>query len=83
MASLSDSFWLSTRVANSLHLQFLNTPGVLGRVFYLYLDFPRRHGGRLPKQASLTAYSNGGDSHDDYTLPIAACATGKCNEVRE
>ena len=36
MASLSDSFCLSTRVAHSLHLQFLNTPGVLCRVSNFY-----------------------------------------------
>ena len=35
MASLSDSYRLSTRVANSLHMQCLNTLRVLCRVFFL------------------------------------------------
>ena len=78
MASLSDLFRLSTRVANSLHMQFLNTPGVLCRVFLFVSRLPTSPRWTSP-QAKLryAAYSNGGDSNNDYTLAIAACATGK------
>ena len=52
MASLSDSFKLSTRVANSLCMQIISI--VFSALsFFLYPGFPRRHGERLPKRASL------------------------------
>ena len=53
MASLSDSFQLSIRVANSLCMQLISIVFSALSFFFLYLGFPRRHGERLPKRASL------------------------------